>query len=199
MKRFALAVVLLGLSGAIGGATAEDGFVNAVSYRPVSAGLSLAVRPLDNSPDNLELARRFERELAALGFAIARDAGTVLSFETRQTVASWSDSGRRTVLQLESRGDGIVGDRQRVLLNLYDSESGGLVNEGREHGTQIVTPTQLRIDATLDDRRSGERLWQGWATVDLLQGDGAGLNQAMIAPLARNLGKTVRREAFPVQ
>ena len=105
--------------------------------------------------------------------------------------------GRRSVIEFEYKSEeGIGGDNERLRVNLFDSASGGVFNEGRERGTSIVTPSQYRVDATIDDRRSGQRLWQGWAIADLREADGATLTRSMVPALVGSFGQTVRRKPF---
>jgi hypothetical protein len=65
--------------------------------------------------------------------------------------------------------------------------------------TTVVTPAQYRLGLTLDQRASGERLWQGWTFADLSQGEPGELARAMVPRLADSIGRTVREESFPLQ
>ena len=107
-----------------GGPGAGDGVLNAVAYRSLPPGASIAVRPLDNSDENQILQQVFERELRAGGYTVSKDANLVLTFETRGQVGAWSDGGRRQLLQLQ-KSQGVGGlDSPKVRLNLYDSRRG---------------------------------------------------------------------------
>ncbi|MDP6787734.1 MAG: hypothetical protein QF830_01680 [Rhodospirillales bacterium] len=199
MKRFGLLVVTLALlaAGRASAQSVDEGLLNAVAYKPLPAGMAIAVRPMDDSDENLVLRERIEGELKAQGFSVSGDGALILTFETRDSVGAWSDAGRRSVLEFQYKSEkGIGGDNERLRLNLFDSAKGGVFNEGRAHGTSIVTPSQYRIDATIDDRRNGERLWQAWATASLQQSDGPTLTQAMVPAMVESLGKTVRRQTF---
>ena len=195
-KRIGPLTVALGLMVAAAASAEDGGTLNAVAYKPLPAGAAINVRTLDDSEENQNLQQRFEGELRVLGYAVDKRGPLVLSLETRGTVGAWNDGGRRSVLELQSQGDGLGGDRQRMLFNLFDSQSGGVVNPGTAHGTSIVTPSQYRLDVTLEDRASGERVWEAWATADLQQSDSATISQAMVPVLARSLGRTVREQAF---
>lgn len=173
-----------------------DGVLNAVAYRPLPQDRSITVRPLDNSDANLVIQKEFEQRLRALGYTVRPDAPLILSFDTRDEIGAWSDDGRRTVLELEGRGGVIGGDSARARLNLFDSDRGGIMNEGRSSGTNIVTPSRYRLDVSIDDRQSGERLWQAWATADLQQASGAALTRAMVPGTLRSLGTTVKNQAI---
>ena len=51
-----------------------------------------------------------------------------------------------------------------------------------------------RIDATVEDRASGKRLWQGWTVGALGQADSLSLMRKMVSPMVDGLGKTVTRQ-----
>ena len=196
MKRCRILITCLGLflfSGA-GAQTLQQGLLNAVAYDPLPAQLSVNVRPLSDSDENLALKQAFETALRERGYTVAVDAPLVLTFETREAAGAWADRGRRTVIELEARDEGVGGDQQRVRLNLFNSSSGGVFNRGREGGTGIVTPSHFRIDLSIDDRSSGERLWQAWAVADIGRLDGRRVSQAMVPGMISRLGETVRQE-----
>jgi hypothetical protein len=177
-----------------------EGLLNAVSYKPIPAGATLSVRALDNSDSNLAVQEDFERELRGLGFSIGSNAGLVLSFETRDVVGAYSEGVARHVMEFSGGGGRGGGEDARARVNMFDSASGGVLNRGRDTGdTTIITPTQYRIDATVEDRTSGRRLWQAWAVADLEQSDGRTLTRAMVPAIANALGDTVRQQPFAVR
>ena len=96
MKRFGILFAVFGLLAAPFAAaqTSDEGLLNAVAYKPFPEGAPIAVRPLDDSDENLALLRRFEGELRAQGFAVTADAALVLTFEIRGSVGAWSDGVR---------------------------------------------------------------------------------------------------------
>ncbi len=172
-----------------------SGLLNAVAYKPLMAGSTLAVSPLDNSDQNLRLQVLFESELRARGFTVTSDAALVLTFETRSSPGIWSDGGFRRIIELTDRRDQGGVESPRVQLNLYNSNRGGVFNQGRP-GTNVGAPGQYRLDATIDDRRSGERLWQGWTTAPLIRSDGHSLSMSMVPVMVESVGSTVKRKPF---
>lgn len=168
-----------------------EGILSAVVYQPLPVGVAITVRPLDNSDANLVLQREFERQLRRLGHRVSPDGMLILTFETRNVIGTWSEPGRRTIIELEGRN--AVGDDNstKAMVNIYDSKRGGVLNKG-QGGPSIVTPSQFRLEVTVDARQSGKRLWQGWTVADQGRTDGLMLTQAMIPSLVGNLGKTVR-------
>ena len=174
---------------------ASKGVVNAVSYRPVPSGSAVMVRVMDNSDANLALKTDFETALKSQGFQISSDSPLVFTFETRDVVGAWSDSGRRSIIELEGRGGRMGGEDAKARVNIFNTERGGLLNKG-EGETNIVTQGRFRLDLTLDDRTSRKRLWQGWAESDQGQHRGSDLLAAMVPIIVGTVGRTVRREAF---
>ena len=161
MKRFGIVFMTVALlvAGGVSAQSVDEGLLNAVAYKPLPVGVSITVRPMDDSDENLILQKRIEGELKAQGYSVSGDGALILTFEPRDTVGAWSDAGRRSVLEFQYKSEeGIGGDNERLRLNLFDSAKGGVFNEGGAHGTSIVTASQYRIDATVDDRRNGERL-----------------------------------------
>jgi hypothetical protein len=177
---------------------AAQAFVNTVSYHPLPERAVVTVRPLDNSDANLKLKASIEEALRAKGFGIAKDSPLILSFDTRDEIGAWSETGRRTILELRAEGGREGGEYAHAKVNIFDSASGGLLNEGRS-GTSITTPSTYRIDLTVDDRTSGRRLWQGWAIANLAYGERNDLDRAMIPVIVQNLGRTTTRQPFNLQ
>lgn len=172
-----------------------SGLLNAVAYKPLTPGSTLAVSPLDNSDQNLRLQVIFENELRARGFTVSSDAALVLTFETRSSPGIWTDGGSRRIIELSDRRDQGGVEAPRVQLNLYNSLQGGVFNAGSP-GTNVGAPGQYRLDATIDDRRNGERLWQGWATAPLIRSDGITLSMSMVPVMVESVGTTVKRKPF---
>lgn len=200
MKRiarlFACLVVLSSLP-----AVAEDtgdGLLNAVSYRPLPTNMPIAIRAMDNSDENMALAREFEGALRAGGYTVSPGAGLILTFEVRDELGAWSDHGKRTLLELSAKGGYEGGEDAKARFNVYNSQKGGILNKGRG-GTSITTPSQYRIDVTIEDKSNGKSLWQAWAVADLGSSDGATLTKNMVPVLVKNLGQTVKQQPFTVR
>ena len=175
---------------------AADGSVYAISYKPLPADSTIAVRPWDDSRENLELAEEFKRVLGSLGYKVADNAALVLSFETRDILGSWSAGERRSILEIEGHGGRRGGEDASVRLNLYESSRGGMFNEGR--APAAVVPSKYQLEVTLD-RKAGGRLWQGHASAALQRLSGFELVKSMIPVVAEHLGKTVRRKTFTLK
>ncbi len=198
MRRFpillALAFMLVLSTG--GARAGGEGLMNAIAFRPLPPDKVINIRSLDDSEDNLVLVAQFERELRARGYRVSKDAALILTFEVRSEVGAWSAGDRRSIIELEGHGGVDEDEVVKARLNIFDSGRGGLLNAGPGGGTTITTASQYRLDATIDDRRDGHRLWQAWAVADLRQSDGPTLTKAMVPVMVRNLGSTVKRQPF---
>jgi hypothetical protein len=202
MRRLLIGLGLFSLSvcGPVAAQQPNQGLINAVSYDRIPAGQAVTVSPLDNSDDNLILQQRFEEELRSRGYTVAANGPLVLTFGIRDVVGAYLDRNARHVLELSGGGGRGGGEDAKARVNVFDSSGGGLLNEVSGSGdTTIVTPTQYRLDATMDERGSGRRLWQAWATANLEQSDGLALTMAMVPVITQHLGQTVRQKPFPVQ
>lgn len=176
-----------------------EGTLNAVAYKPVPVGTAIMVRPMDNSDDNMVLVGVFEDALRAHGYAVAKNAPLVLTFETRDEVGAYNSGERRHIVELTGSNATGADESAKARVNLYNSSSGGLFNTGQERETEVVTRSSYRMDVTLDERDGGKRLWQAWAVADLEQSDGLTLTRAMVGPVAKAIGQTVKRATFLVE
>ena len=174
-----------------------EGVLNAVAYRPLPAGQALRVEPIDNSDQNMRLKKVFEQQLSKMGYIISDDAGMILTFETRNEIGAYKSRQRRAFLELHARGGREGGEDAKMLFNLYDSNTGGMFNEGKGE-TSIITQSQYRMDVTIDDKSNGKRVWHAWTIADLGQSDGRTLTKSMVPVLVKHVGSTVKRQTFPL-
>lgn len=174
-----------------------EGVLNAVSYRPMPADSTIRVQALDNSDANLALVEEVKQALTTRGYQLSDDGGMILTIETRDEIGAWSTTDRRHVLEIEGQTASHSDDAQ-VKLNIFDSESGGILNEGNP-GTSIMTPSQYIVEFSIDNASNGKRMWQAWASADLGQFDSLDLMRGMIPALSDSLGKTISKETFRIQ
>lgn len=169
---------------------AISGVLNAMSFQPVPSGVPILVRPLDDSPENLAIKSYLEQALTDAGFAVAKDGSSVvLSFETRRELGGGSTPTRQITKRfVERHEESDFGDFR------YKPQIG----KGSPKGPTSISASRFRVDATLDNRQSGKRLWRGWA-IARMQGDETdNLARAMAPVLVGSLGETVRQEPFDV-
>jgi hypothetical protein len=190
-----LAVSVVFGGSAWGQEAVTQAILNAVSYRPIPAGVASSVQTLDDSSISMAALQELESLLRGSGRALTAKAPLVFTLEVTTVEGAWSDEGRRTVLELSSHGDTAIGDNQKVRFNIFDSSQGGIINEGQgDRGTNIVTRGRHRVELTVDERDGGRRLWQGWIEAGLDRQDDNAVVRSMVGPLVGRLGQTVRRE-----
>jgi hypothetical protein len=176
----------LTLAGPVGQAT-----LNAVAFDRVPMDAPISVQVLDDSEQNLRIAKELKRLLSERGFSIAVDQGTlVLTIDTGDAVGAWSSASETDRVQMRD-------DRGRLFPR-------GQLDVTRQvqlplPRTTVVTPAQYRLGLTIETHGGGGPIWQGWAIADLSQGEPAELAQAMLPKLADSIGQTVREEGFTLE
>lgn len=169
----------------------ERGLLHAVSFEPLPEGMPILVRPLDDTDENLAIKKEFEAAMATDGFNVAADeARLVLSFETREEVAAGPAPKPQTTIHL--RG-------QEGRMSTSDERNVPKLIEAPRDGTRIYRPSRYRIDATIDDKLDGTRLWQGWAVAGLDEHTHLFLAKTMVPAIVDGIGQTVREKPFPLQ
>ena len=175
--------------------SSNEGLLNAVSFKDVPKNAPLSVRPLDNSDLNMALKDEFERILRAKGYSVSDKAAYVMSFETHDEIGAYSTRDKRAVLELQARGGREGGEDAKMRFNLFDSNSGGVFNRGKGE-TTVSSPSQYRIDVSIDEAATGKRHWQAWAVANLLRPDSLALTRSMIPAFVDNMGQTVKSKNF---
>ena len=166
------------------------GWASSMSYRPTRA--AVAVRPLDNSKLNMELAQRFAEVLRQRGITVADDAPLLLEFETLTD----SDAPRNKPGALEPRREVDIG-RERDLgrSDAIDARIDVLSNTRSSVVTGIRRQTitvHYTLRATLSERQ-GPRLWEGNIEYGEIARDEAKIYAAMASRLAEMVGTTADR------
>lgn len=187
-----LAALLVG-----GVALAGDIMLNAVAYVDKPLGRTVAVEIFDDSPLNIAMKEQFERELINQGYAVEKGAQFILSIETRDESGKWSGGGSTSPIDIANSENHTGTDAPDVRVRIFDIQRGGLLNKKQEKNVTEVSPSEFRIDATLEDRSNGRRLWEAW-TITKIEGTGDEATQrAMVAPIVSNIGKTIRDATIP--
>jgi hypothetical protein len=164
--------------------------LNAVAYEPMPAETAIEVQVQDDSDENLAVRAQLLAELESRGFTVTVGAPLLLSIETGDSVGAWRSPGRTDRIRM-------MDDRGRLFPQ-------GELDVTRQlqvplPRTTIVTPAQYRIGLTLDQRKTGVRIWEGWTIADLSQGEPSALAQGMVTKLADTIGQTVREQPFELQ
>jgi len=167
------------------------GQLHSTAFHVLPAGTAIAVRPLDDSPVNLDLRKVFIEALRARQRGLAADEGAVvLEF---QSEIQGIKSGREPLY-----GRGVTTNREtRLRLNMWSNTEDSLL-AGRAPGSELRGSVRYVLRATLDDRRGGRRLWQGQAIYDRPTADDLATLKAMVSPLIDALGRSVRAGGFTI-
>jgi len=169
----------------------EQGVLHAVSFEPLPEGIPVLVRPLDDTDENLEIKKEFEAAMASDGLNVAADeARIVLSFETREEVAAGPAPRPQNTIRFRGQGGRMSTSDERNVPKLI---------EAPRDGTRIYRPSRYRIDATIDDKVDGTRLWQGWAVAGLEEHTHLFLAKTMVPAIVDSIGQTVREKPFPLR
>ncbi len=179
-------------------AASNDAVISGINYRPMPAGAVMEVQVLDNSNENLEVLSVVSDSLRARGYPVSETGILILTLETRDEIGAWSTSGDGKTIEFRIlQGSGGTGDSE-LRLNLFDSTSGGLLSNSQSNPTTIVTPSHYVINATLESREDGKRLWEGSVASDLGQSNSNDLLRRMAPLIAQIVGQSVDRQMVPL-
>jgi hypothetical protein len=174
---------------------ADEGIINAVSFRPIPAATVIVVQPWNNSDENINTARLIENQLRDLGYKISPQANFTLSFDSKSSLGKWSSSSRNTSVELKAESSTASGKDAEVRLNLFSSSEGGVLNPNKTPGENILSKVSLKI--TLD-QKNGPRLWQGKAIAGVHQTDTVSVARRLTPVLLDYLSKTISRKSVNI-
>jgi len=166
--------------------------LNAVSYFDLPKNEPVTVEIFDDAKENIVLKERFEEELRDQGYTLSPDARLILSFETRDTSGKWSGGGPNRLIEMRNSENHTGKDAPEVVVSIYNNQRGGVLNPKRDPGINQVAPSEFRIDASIEDRTNGRRLWQGWTITASVGAEDASIRRSMVKPIVANIGNTVR-------
>jgi hypothetical protein len=169
--------------------------MNAISYKALPQNTAFSVKSMDNSNQNMVLKEEFENLLKSKGLSISKNAPLVITFETRSELGPYTTRNRRTVLELEARGGREGGENARMRFNLFDSNSGGMFNQGKGKAALKIA-NQYRLDVSIVNRTNGKHHWQAWTTTNQDRSAGGALFLAMINEMVSKMGKKVKSHEF---
>lgn len=162
--------------------------------------LTLAIEPGENSDENMALAARIAQEAPARKIAVQPQAQLALRFDTEVR------TNVRAARQTFSREGGGLSDpdiaapsppdsRDQVA-NVASSCGAGVVGAAPPRQTEYGRCLRYVINATLDDRASGRRLWQGHVSYDDAVPDRTAMFVALAPILVEHIGRSVPVRAF---
>tara|TARA_B100002003_G_scaffold64790_1_gene60208 strand:- start:4023 stop:4619 length:597 start_codon:yes stop_codon:yes gene_type:complete len=174
---------------------ADEGIINAVSFRPIPAATVIVVQPWNNSDENINTARLIENQLRDLGYKISPQANFTLSFDSKSSLGKWSSSSRNTSVELKAESSTASGKDAEVRLNLFSSSEGGVLNPNKTPGENILSKVSLKI--TLD-----QKMARGFGRARQLPGvhhtDTVSVARRLTPVLLDYLGKTISRKSVNI-
>lgn len=183
---------LIAAAGAALAGDASPGVARSMNFLALSPDAVVTVRPFDNSRANLALKQHFAAALKKRAVRVDDAAATyVLNFETEvdQTI-------RRATPSLGSASSN--NRESEVRVNVWaanrDSVLRGRVGDQQDRGT-----LRYVLTATLEDERTGRRLWQGEASYAGAPADEAMTLAVMASILTEQIGQTVRQKNFRLE
>lgn len=176
--------------------TDEDlgpGLAYASAYGPIPPGEAVAVRPWDNNNDSQRVKASFTDALSRRGVRLT-ETGTplTLNFETEIESLAVPNTGP-SLGQVQGRNWD-----SRVRMNLWSNSQDSVI-AGRRSDSSAFGTTRYILRATLDDQRTGQRLWQGEASYTGASNDQAGTFAAMAPVLVDGFGENLRPKSFRIE
>lgn len=158
--------------------TFAPGHAAAQRFGPIQG--AVAVRPLDNSPRNLELAARLADALRRRGIAVADDAPLLLEFETLTTADT--STARQGGLDAPHRFDFGLGPGIEP-----PSGAAELLPREKRRSPQSAYSVRYTLRATVSNR-DGRRLWEGYTDYGEVVNDETQIYATMASLLAGMVG-----------
>jgi hypothetical protein len=180
---------------AAGPAAADDpspGVARSMSFLALSPDAAVTIRPLDNTRANLALKQQFAAALKRRAVRVEEQSAVyVLNFETEVDQAM-----RRAEPSFGSGGGSNRDSEVRIIVwaTHQDSVLRGRLDDQSDRGM-----LRYILTATLEEERTGRRLWQGEASYAGAPADEAATLAAMAGVLADQLGQTVRQKNFRLE
>ena len=187
--------LLLHSSKTVQAQTTGQGLMNAISYKVLPQNKAFAVKPMDNSNQNIILKQEFENQLKTKGYSIRQNAPLVITFGTSNELSTYTSRNRRSIMELDAHGGREGGEDARMRFNLFDSNSGGMFNQGKGE-TTVKTTSRYRLDVSIINRADGKYHWQAWTTTNQVHSSGGDVVLAMVPELVSKIGKRVTSRTF---
>lgn len=191
----AIAGLIFGLAPAIAqdDAGPTPGRVYASSYGPVPENTLMVVRPLDNSAANLRVKNGFAEALSRRGVKLTETgAQLALNFETE--VESLGGSGAGPSLgQIKAENED-----KRIRMNFWSTTQDSILT-GRQGSGGSSGTVRYILRATIDDQRTGQRLWQSEASYTGAPSDEVSAFIGMTPVIVEGLGQSVRPKGFRLE
>ncbi len=177
---------------------AADGMLSSVSFGKIPGDAHMVIEAFDDSDESIDLLETIKSTMKSAGYATSDNGAYLLIFEVHDEIGAYPRDHRH-ILSLETRGGQAGGGQNsQARVNIFNSNTGGLLNQGRRPKI-IAQPSTYRIDVSIENRASGKTLWQGWASAGLHNTVNTELTKRMVPKIVNAIGKTVRQETFSLQ
>lgn len=164
--------------------------VSARSFLPIAPDAGVTVTPRDDSDLNLQVRDAIRDGLVRRHRTIG--PGLVLRFSTSEDAVI--DGGQSApVGQAYAVSDG----ESEVVAKLFSTSQDSLIGGLARNAASRVDP-RWRIRATLDDPKTGQRLWDATVVGTEATGEAAARLLALVDPLLDSFGRTVAGTPIPV-
>jgi hypothetical protein len=150
---------------------------------------------MDDSSQNIILKQKFEHLLKTKGYSIRKNAPLLITFGTSNELSTYTSRNRRSILELDAHGGREGGENARMRFNLFDSNSGGMFNQGKGE-TSVRTNSQFRLDVSIVNRKNGKHHWQAWTTTNQGHTSGGDVILAMVPKMVSKIGERVTSQTF---
>lgn len=194
-----LALTALPLDTAFAQDGRPPGQVAARAFMAAPSPLALSIEPGDNTDENMALAQRLAKEATGRGITVQPQGATlVLRFDTEVRTStpprqSYSRPGG-AFEDPDSMTPAQPGARDEVT-NMLSSRGGGVIGRSSS-GADYSRFLRYVINATIDDRATGRRIWQGHVSYDTAEPDRTAMFVALAPVLAEQIGKNTQERAF---
>jgi hypothetical protein len=195
-----LALIALPLASGLAQEGRPPGQVAARAFLAAPTPLALTIEAGDNTDENMALAQRLAREAARHGITVQPQGATlVLRFDTEvRTSTPQRQSFSRPGGAFADPDSGTpsppgAGDE---VTNMLSSGGGGVIRGRPPSGADYSRFLRYVINATLDDRSTGRRIWQGHVSYDTAEPDRTAMFVALAPVLAEQIGKNTQERPF---
>ncbi len=173
---------------------ARPGRITGRAVHPGPAGAMIVGSALDDRPENLRSAAAFRAALARAGYLLGdASAPFRLSFDSEVRPVG-AGAGPRTQAAPATGPDHSPGDRPPSPVPEQPMRRAG------EAAPRRAAPgLRYVINASLDDRRTGVRAWQGNVRYDDADGDRARVLARLVTPLMTAFARNERGRSFTLE
>jgi hypothetical protein len=172
----------------------KPGRVTGRAFHPLPQRAMIEVSPLDDRDENLRIAAALREALLRGGYALG-DASTPLRLSFDSEVRPLSGPVRAPGTPAPTGSDDVVpGDRGTSPIPERR------IQRGSDNVPRGKTPLlRYVLNATIDDRTTGKRMWQGNVRYDDAESDRTQMLMRLVPPLMTAFGQTQKGRSFALE